>query len=106
MPTQLMFGLLCYTLASCMRLVSWNPMSLQNYDKRFEISRELHPIDALSMASTQSKTMTAYETRATNEFLKIKFGWDNRIRNSTANMSCGTEIWLNRRRFRRNHTVK
>eukprot|EP00959_Pyramimonas_sp_CCMP1952_P460133 9479373-Pyramimonas_sp.AAC.2 len=32
----------------------------------------------------------------------LKFGWGGG-RGSLANKSCGVEIWLNRRRFRRSH---
>eukprot|EP00959_Pyramimonas_sp_CCMP1952_P440581 9224202-Pyramimonas_sp.AAC.1 len=46
MPDVPKVGLLCHTLTVYIRLISWNPLSLQDYDKRLEISRELEHISA------------------------------------------------------------
>eukprot|EP00959_Pyramimonas_sp_CCMP1952_P453286 9467989-Pyramimonas_sp.AAC.1 len=81
-------------------------MSLQDFDKRLEMSRELEHIDAVLLSGTQTKTMSAYETHASTEFLMLKFGWHRSNRNTTGNKSCGTEIWLNRRWFRKSHIVR
>eukprot|EP00959_Pyramimonas_sp_CCMP1952_P163622 3420655-Pyramimonas_sp.AAC.1 len=81
-------------------------MFLQDYDKRLEISKELEHIDAVLLSGTQTKTASSYETHSTAEFLMLKFGWHRSIKNTTGNTSCGTEIWLSRRWFRKTHIVK
>ncbi|CAK0810460.1 unnamed protein product, partial [Prorocentrum cordatum] len=106
MPSVLQFGLLCHTLTARMRLISWNPMPLQDCDRRIEISRELQHVDAVLLSGTQTKTIDAYDTHSTTEFLMLKFGWHHCNKNTTGSKSCGTEIWHSRRWFRKSHIVK
>eukprot|EP00959_Pyramimonas_sp_CCMP1952_P165857 3466684-Pyramimonas_sp.AAC.1 len=72
-------------------------MSLQDYDKRLEIFKELEHTDAVLLSGMRTKTVSSYETQSTAEFLMLKFGWHRSIKNTTGNKSCGTEIWLSRR---------